>query len=99
MPIRIERFLMPYEFVPAEKFFEHEGVSIYYVYKSNEIDQGRRTYWFDSKSDSDDDAGFDVRDLAANAKVLALATEPLDCDTEEGRRQILTLAIDAGLIE
>lgn len=92
---------MPYssEFVPAERFFTHQGVSIYFVYKDDDISQGARTYWFDNREDSSDGGGFDVRDLANNPKVKDQAAGHLDPETETGRKQILIQAIEAGLIQ
>lgn len=63
---------MPYQsvFVPAEVFTEHNGVTIYHVYKNDDVEQGARTYSYaitEDGSDSDPDWGgtFDVRDLPA----------------------------------
>lgn len=62
---------MPYqtEWAPAEVFLEHKGVTIYHVYKDNEMELGARTYHYALVEDSDDNSvelahGFDVRELS-----------------------------------
>ena len=57
---------MPYttEWVSNEVAFEVDGVTVFHVYKNDDMSEGRRTYWFtlDENGNEADDA-FDVRDL------------------------------------
>lgn len=90
---------MPYttEYAPAEIYLEYNGVTIYHVYKGNNFEDGARDFWFDNKEDSDDDEGFDVRDLAIK---LREPGEPKNYDELDAwRKDIIRKAIDAGLIE
>lgn len=91
---------MPYrtEWVDPEVFLEHNGVTIYHVYKGDDVECGRRFYWFGTTihaSDDDDDDGesFDVRDLpGAHA---ALSYVPF-AEQEPVVRQLIVAAIDNG---
>ena len=63
---------MPYQsvYVPAKKFMQFRGISIYHVYKDNDIENGERRYCFSLEEDSDDHCvmdglrNFDVKDLS-----------------------------------
>ena len=37
---------MMYKLMPSPVFMEYNGVTIYYVYKNDEEDQGTRNYWY-----------------------------------------------------
>jgi len=58
---------MPYkeEWVDPEVFLEHKGITIYHIYKNDNIDQGERTYHYttDIEEGERGDSAFDVRDL------------------------------------
>ena len=50
--------------IEAQLFFAHNGVSIYHVYKYDQIDSGARTFSFVTKADEGEMESFDVRDLS-----------------------------------
>lgn len=86
---------MPYitEWQSAEVFLEHNGVSVYHVYRHNHLDSGKRSYIFSMHDDGDDDAEedeftFDVRTRC-----------DLREDTPEGIKDALRRAIDDGTIK
>ncbi len=59
---------MPYGWIDPEMFLEHKDVTVYHVYKDDEIDAGRRECWYtldpgQGEVMGDDDAIFDIRDL------------------------------------
>lgn len=57
---------MPFGWIDPEVFLTHGDVTIYHVYKDDEIAQGRREYWYTtdlSGGDYEDPCSFDVRDL------------------------------------
>lgn len=80
------------EFEPADVFLEHNGVSVYYVYRHNDISAGKRGHWFcmhdDGDDDTDDEYTFDVRTRCDVRE-----------DTEEGIKDALRRAIDDGTIK
>lgn len=90
---------MPYEttYVPAAIFLQHAGVTVFHVYKDDDIEQGTRTYWFDTNENSSDEEGFDVRDI--KNRLTGPEIQALDWETEEGRKAIIRAGIDEGLIE
>jgi hypothetical protein len=50
--------------VEAELLLTHGGVSVYYTYENDDIDQGRNRYWYTTHEFADDaEYRFDVRDL------------------------------------
>lgn len=82
---------MPTKWISPKKFLTHKGVTIYHVYKNDEIDQGARIYWYGWCEDCYDDRNsFDVRDLP----------NPNQCviETVAGRKALLREAIDAGIL-
>jgi len=82
---------MPYRWVPASVFLEHRGVTVYHVYKDDDVEQGVRQYWFGVREDcSDSDDAFDVRLLPNRSGH--------DLCTDAGRRAIIREAIDIGTI-
>ena len=82
---------MPSKWVPPEKFLEHGGVTIYHIYRHDDLDQGPREYWYGwHEACRDDGDSFDVRDLPNPSGD--------DVGTEEGRKAILREAIDAGIL-
>lgn len=64
---------MPYysEWVEPEVFIEHNGVTVYRVYKNDNLDEGVRSYWFTvdpentnaDETSHGDGGSFDVRHL------------------------------------
>ena len=63
---------MPYGWLDPEVFMEHKGVTVYHVYKDDEISQGRRECWYTTDlcgGDCDDPCSFDVRVLTASAPI------------------------------
>jgi hypothetical protein len=91
---------MPYatDYRPAEVFMEYKNVTIYHVYKDNDPDQGVREFWFDTQEDSQDEGGFDVRDLASELRI-PYGTKTLEAvDKNELTKSIIRASIDSGLI-
>lgn len=37
---------MPYGWIDPEVFVEYNGMTVYHVYKDDEISQGRREFWY-----------------------------------------------------
>jgi len=82
---------MPYRWVPASVFLEHRGVTVYHVYKDDDVEQGARQYWFGVREDcSDSDDAFDVRSLPNPSGH--------DLCTDAGRGATIREAIDAGIM-
>lgn len=90
---------MPYrtDWVDPEVFMVHNGVTIWHVYKNDDIEQGPRIYSYAfSPQGTDDGDGseftFDVRDLPGG----------LDIETYGGNsddmKRMIAAAIDAGSI-
>jgi len=57
---------MPYiqQYVDAELFLEHNGVSVYYTYKDDDFDQPSRDFWYVLDPSHGEDDAFDVRNLS-----------------------------------
>jgi hypothetical protein len=60
---------MPYRWVEADPILTHKDVTVYYIFKNDDEEQGTRTYWYtvnpDAGDESSDQRGvFDVRDLS-----------------------------------
>jgi len=95
---------MPYssESVPAALYFEYRGVQIFHTYKDDDIEQGPREYWFVTDEYGNEDAAFDVRDLASQLETqFALGfQERLDPagGTDKWRKDVLRAAIEHKLI-
>lgn len=86
---------MPYAWVEPEVFMQHDGVTIYHIYKDDDFDGVARAYWYGTRpscSDSGSGEGgeFDVRDLPD--------VKGASADDEEGRRTIIRAAIDRRLL-
>ena len=66
---------MPYQWVPAALFLEHQGVAIYRTYR-HDVDTEMRTYHFvrDEWEGEDGDTAFDVRELSTWEPVAAPPT-------------------------
>lgn len=86
---------MPYTsaFVPAEVFMEHNGVTIYHVYKNDDMNQGARWYLYATTdhgwdAENDQDGEFDVHDLPTWPEG---GSDDLDVI-----RQVIAEAIDVG---
>jgi hypothetical protein len=88
---------MPFqsEWVDPELAVQHRGLKVYHVYRNNDVDQGRRTYWYttDPTLGEDDDPPyvFDIREIYSAAVDL-----PNDNDLDETLRSLLRRAIDEG---
>jgi len=82
---------MPIDWVAAEKFLTHRDVTVYHVYKNDEIAQGPRTYWYGWREDSCDERdSFDVRELPN--------TNHHNTETNAGRKALIRESIDAGIL-
>ena len=79
---------MPFGWIDPEVFLTHGDVTIYHVYKDDEIAQGRREYWYTtdlSGGDYEDPCSFDVRDLPSFTP-------------EKSHEQVIIEAIKAGVL-
>lgn len=90
---------MPYrtDWVDPEVFMVHNGVTIWHVYKGDQIEQEPRQYRYAfSRQAADDGDGFeftfDVRDLPGGLHIQTYGG-----DTDEIKR-VIAAAIDAGRI-
>ncbi len=92
---------MPYilDYRPAEVFMTHKNIVNYHVYKDDDIDQGCRELWFDTKEDSRDEDGFNVSDLANRLGVELVTSDTVTSLTDEQTMRIIRLAIDSGLLQ
>jgi hypothetical protein len=59
---------MPYRWTEPDPFFHYKGVTVYFIYKNDDEEQGTRRYAFttnpDAGDESDEEDGvFDIRDL------------------------------------
>ena len=85
---------MPIQYVEADIAVCHLGVTVYHVYKCDDLDQGPRVYWFDltghltPEADGED---FDVRELVAARGRLNGYT-----DSDETILDVLVSAIEGG---
>jgi hypothetical protein len=71
---------------------KYKDVTIYHIYKDDELACGARTFWYGTDPKCSDNSGeyaFDVRELPQNGH---------DAHTDDGRKAIIREAIDAGLI-
>ena len=82
---------MPNKWVPAEVFVSHEGVTIYYTYYDETMEEGRRDdrYGYDEYCHADINT-FDIADLPN--------PDRHDVDSEDGRKAIIREAIDIGIL-
>lgn len=56
----------PQDAIPPEVALQHAGTTIYQLYRNDELEGGRMTYWFTTNPDDLDVSGqFDVRELNA----------------------------------
>jgi hypothetical protein len=81
------------ESVDPEVFLEHNGVTIYHIYKNDDIDASAREFWFtvDPDQGSDDNGHgtggtFDVRQLPIPKAGPSLRDQPPFLGYEEGER-------------
>ncbi len=56
---------MPTRWVDPEPLFEHQGVTIYPIWRRDDLDDVRRTYWYGYSPLCSDDGtdAFDIRDV------------------------------------
>jgi len=82
---------MPTQWMPAETFLTHKGVTVYHVYKNDDIARGPRMYGYGWREDCYDERdSFDIRNLPN--------PEQHDIETAEGCKALLREAIDAGIL-
>jgi hypothetical protein len=91
---------MPFvnEYRDSEVFMVHNGVTIYHVYKDNDPDQGCREFWFDADEDSQEESGFDIRDLAHELGMRAESAAIANGASDNIKMSVLRRAIDAKLV-
>ena len=78
----------------AEQLLTYKGVTVYHVYKYDDVDDCPREWWFDTAENSRDDKAFDVRELAVRLNVDGSEME----DDEAFTVAVIHAGIDAGLI-
>lgn len=79
--------------IPAEVAVRYKNVTIYHVYRNDDVGQGKRTFWFTLSPYGGETTGeaFDVRDLAE--------WEPVGAASEDEHvRDVLKKAIGTGTI-
>lgn len=78
---------MAYKWIDPEVFIKHKCVTIYHVYRNDDIDQGRRKFWYttDPYGGECNDCSFDIRELKSYSP-------------EKSHEQIIREAIDIGEI-
>lgn len=83
---------MPYiaRTVRAEKFMQFRKTVVYHTYRNDDVDQGRREYWFtlDPRGSECDENAFDVRSLKC--------AHLYDTETEEGKKGTIQEALANG---
>ena len=65
---------MPYGWVDPDVALFHRGVTVWYTYRNDSMDECRREYWYTINETASEDDGrcegvFDIRDLAAYVNV------------------------------
>lgn len=84
---------MPYTWEAPDVYMVHNEVTVYHVYKSDDFEQGARTYWYGTSTQCSDSVGhgengtFDVREFACEGDNI---------ETDDGRKAIIRRAIDEG---
>lgn len=81
------------EWVDPEVFLTHHGVTIYHVYKNDDLAEGVRFYWYGTSPTASDETGtdtFDVRDLDN--------PHGDDTGTLAGHRDLICGAIERGIV-
>ena len=69
---------MPYGWIDPEVFIEHNGMTVYHVYKDDEISQGCREFWYTTDlcgGDCNDPFAFDVREMCIRDRVCPCRTK------------------------
>lgn len=90
---------MPFIWTEPAVYLLHNGVTVYHVYKSDDMDQGAREYWYGTSVDCSDCVGhgengtFDVREF-----VHENDGDEFSPDTDDGRRALMRRAIEHGVI-
>ncbi len=85
---------MPYGWIDPEIYLQHNGVTVYHVYGTDDVSNGPRTYWYGTDIECAEEGDgseytFDVRQLPRNGH---------DPNTDEGRKAIIREAIEVGLV-
>ena len=72
---------MPYIWTEPELFVEHQGVSVYHVYKDGYWDCGCRVYWYTTDI-TEQAEPFDIRDLPSfrqDGDHYAILKQAIEC--------------------
>lgn len=82
---------MPLVWQDPEVALTHRGVKVYHTYKDN--DAGHRLmYWYSFYKSYDEEREFDVRSL------FSQLGHDGEFETEEGRRRIIRMALEGGIL-
>ena len=82
---------MPFTYSDPEVFLEHNGVTVWHVYKDDDMDQGARDCWYTTEIDGGDsffhgqNGTFDYRELTTEYP-----------DTDNDARAAIIAAIESG---
>jgi len=95
---------MPMQWIPPEVALEYKGVTIYHIYKNDDMEQGKRTFWFGKSVEAtdrgDDDNTIDVRTLPTFVAAAYAASEQWKGMSDDERAMFaLKAAIDQGLLK
>ncbi len=93
---------MPMQWVPPEVALEYKGVTIYHVYKNDDMEQGARTFWFGTSPDCSDEneKSFDIRALSTWVAACKAGSEKWMSMSDEERVMVtLKAAIDQKLLK
>jgi len=89
---------MPFssEWVPPEEYMSHAGVTVYHVYKDDDVEQGARTYWYTvnpegGDNDDEEEGVFDIREFDN--------PNGHDLNTTAGQQALLRELIDAEVLD
>lgn len=86
---------MPYQWVKPEVFMQHNGVTVYHVYKNDHWEDGVRDCWY--ALCEDDESIFDYRDLPGIPDSELAKYEKLF--EGNGAQQVIAHAIDVGYFD
>lgn len=65
---------MPFGWIDPDVFMTYRNVSVYYVYRHDDYDEGARKHYYTTDirgGDNDDPCNFDVRELSTYADELS----------------------------
>lgn len=94
------------EWIPNEVYLRFDGVTVHFVYRDDDLEQGARSYWYSlspegSDIGDEDEGTFDVRDLPTWGEAVEdTAGAAVGGSTEEDAaiRTAITLAIQQGIL-